>query len=152
MIISYTNIILVPDNWASVQTTVPHQNPLHGYNYTITCTVYIIEGMNIPPVIQWYHSNGSVVESGQRITITGAPQTISRVKTVSLTFSPILSDDGDEYFCRAQVAIPWMAEQPRVHSARANLVVTSMFCTNVVSKKPDLMHLLFPYKHKQRFS
>ena len=82
--------------------------------------------MNIPPVIQWQHSNGSVVESRQHITING-PRTISSgVKTISLTFSPVLTDDGGEYFCRAQVTVPWMTDQPTVRSASVNVVVTSM--------------------------
>ena len=56
----------------------------------------IIEGMNIPPVIQWLHLNGSVIESGKRITVNISQSNSSRV-TTSLKFSPILSADGGAY-------------------------------------------------------
>ena len=82
--------------------------------------------MSIPPVIQWYHPNGSVVESTDRIMID-SPQSIrSYVKISLLKFSPVLSDDGGVYTCRAQVTVPWMTNQPVVHSASVNMVVTSM--------------------------
>ena len=84
--------------------------------------------MNIAPVIQWYYPNGSaVLESGKRVTVGSLQSHSSGVKTTSLTFSPVESDDGGEYSCRAQVTVPWMTEQPRVHSASVNLVVRSKF-------------------------
>ena len=85
----------------------------------------IIEGMNITPVIQWYHSNGSVVEIGQRIIISDGPPSTSHVKTTSLKFSPVLSDDGGTYTCHARVTVPWMTNQPAVRSSRVSIVVSS---------------------------
>ena len=121
-----TCTILVPDEWATVTVTVPRQDPLHGYNYTIECNVHIIEGMSIPPVILWYHSNGSVVESSHHVIVDSPRSTSSHVKTTLLKFSPVLSDDGGAYTCRAQVTVPWMTDQPAMHSASVNMVVTSM--------------------------
>ena len=125
--------ILVPDEWATVSIIVPRQDPLHGYNYTIECNVHIIEGINIPPVILWYHPNGSVIESGHHTIIVDGPRsTNSRVQTTLLKFSPVLSDDGGAYTCRAQVTVPWMTDQPATHNASVNMVVTSMLINKVV--------------------
>ena len=55
--------------------------------------------MNLPPTIQWYHSNGSLLESGHRVVITeGAPRitSFSVTRSLSLTFAPVLSEDGGE--------------------------------------------------------
>ena len=112
-------------------------NPFHGSNYTITCTVHIIKGMNLPTFIQWYHSNGSLLKNGHRIIFASAkPQTTNSgtTRVVSLTFAPVLSEDGGEYSCRAQVFVPWMTEQPRVHSSSVDVVVTSMSVNCIVTQ------------------
>lgn len=85
----------------------------------------VIDGMNIPPVIQWFHSNGSVIENGERITVNISQSNSRSVTISSLKFSPILSEDGGEYMCRAQVTIPWMTDQPAVHSHTLHIVVSS---------------------------
>ena len=85
----------------------------------------ITDGMNIPPVIQWFHSNGSIVKNGKRITVSVSQSNGSSVTTSSLKFSPILSEDGGAYMCRAQVTVPWMIDQPTVRSDRVSLVVSS---------------------------
>ena len=129
--IAFLHYGIVPDGWASVATSIPLTRPVHGSNYTIHCSVNIINGMNIRPVIQWHYPNGSVVENGSRTTIGSlGTRTLSNhgiQKTLSLTFFPVHSDDGGLYSCRAQVTVPWMTEQPHVQSASANVIVTSTF-------------------------
>ena len=126
-------VFSVPDTWASVSVAVQRQNynPIHGFNpiqghsYSIECTVSITDGMNIPPRIQWFHSNGSVVKNGKRITVSVSRSNSSSVITSLLKFSPILSEDGGAYMCRAQITVPWMIDQPVVRSNRVSIVVSS---------------------------
>ena len=83
-----------------------------------------IQGMNIAPQVQWYHPNGSQVEMDGRVEL-GVVETTGTVTFLSLTFSPVLHDDGGVYSCRAQVTVPWMTTQPPVKQAGVNMAVIS---------------------------
>ena len=80
--------------------------------------------MNIVPQVYWYDSDGSIVETGGRLTV-GTVETNDSVTAVSLTFSPVLHNDGGVYSCRAQVTVPWMTTQPPVKQASVNMAVIS---------------------------
>ena len=82
--------------------------------------------MNIAPEVHWYHPDGSLVETGGRLTV-GTAETDGTVTTLTLTFSPVLHDDGGVYSCRAQVTVPWMTTQPPVILDSMNMVVISKF-------------------------
>ena len=117
--------LLVPDNWATIEiTNVTEGDALHQYNYTLICTVQAIQGMNIAPQVYWYNSDGSIVETGGRLTV-GTVETNNSVTALSLTFSPVFHNDGGVYSCRAQVTVPWMTTQPPVKQASVNMAVIS---------------------------
>ena len=80
--------------------------------------------MNIAPQVQWYYPNGSKVEAGVRIKAR-AMETSGTVTSLTLTFSPVLHEDGGVYSCRAQVTVPWMTTQPPVKQASINMPVIS---------------------------
>ena len=86
--------------------------------------------MNIVPEVHWYHPDGSLIETGGRLTV-GTAETDGTVTTLTLTFSPVTNDDGGVYSCRAQVTVPWMTTQPPVKLESINMVVISKFLSLV---------------------
>ena len=87
-------------------------------------------GMRILPEVNWYYNdstNGSFVEIGDGITVDTKYSHSNSVITHTLTFSPVLDDDGGVYSCRVQVTVPWMTTQPPVKQASVNMPVTSNF-------------------------
>ena len=150
----YLFIIPVPDDWATVDiTNSTNQNALHNTNYILTCTVMVIDGMNLDPTMEWVGPNGFVVpvESGTNITVSntsrnpcddgwsasgsgssgsgsgsGGCGSSSDFKSfLILSFDPVLSSDGGRYTCRAAISVPWMATQPPVISSSVDMHVTS---------------------------
>ena len=100
------------------------ENPINDTHYTLTCTVHGISGMHLPAVIEWVDRDGSVMTSSQRITV-GEEVSVGTDTTLSLTFDPVYNRDAGVYSCRASVDVPWMAQQPPVHSANVDMQVTS---------------------------
>ncbi len=82
----------------------------------------VIEGVALPVTIEWLHSNGSAV-ANERIQIQS--NTVSRVTTLTMTFMPIVTTDGDDYSCQATINVPWMDEQPPPRTASVHIPVTS---------------------------
>ena len=117
--------LLVPDNWATIEiTNATEGDALDQHNYTLICTVQAIQGMNIAPQVHWYSSDGSIIATGGRLVV-GTVNTSGNITTLSLTFSPVLHDDGGVYSCRAQVTVPWMTTQPPVKQATVNMPIIS---------------------------
>ena len=118
-------MFLVPDNWTTIEiTNLTNGDALHDHSYTLICNVNAIQGMNIAPEVRWYYPNGSQVETGGRLVVRTA-ETVSPKTTLSLTFSPVLHEDGGLYSCRASVTVPWMISQPPVIEGSVNMIVTS---------------------------
>ena len=125
----------MPDDWVIIEiTNLDETDAVNEHNYTLICIVEAIEGMNIAPEVDWYHPNGSLVETGERLTV-GPIETEGTVTILTLKFSPVLQshDDGGVYSCRAQVTVPWMITQPPVRLESVNMVV--------ISKLLSLMHV-----------
>ena len=118
-------MFLVPDNWTTIEiTNLTNGDALHDHSYTLICNVNAIQRMNIAPVVHWYYPNGSQVETGGRLVV-GTAETVSPKTTLSLTFSPVLHEDGSLYSCRASVTVPWMTSQPPAIEESINMKVTS---------------------------
>ena len=121
----YYNIIIVPaDGWATVEITdLTNKEPLHGNDHILMCTVNVDPGLNIDPIVHWYHPDGSQVDMDGRVR--EGPQVTTGLETKrNLYFLPVLHDDGGKYTCEAKVHIPWMSTQP----------LNDMHTMNVTSK------------------
>ena len=120
----------VPDEWATVSIhNSTGENALNNTDYTLTCTVTVIEGMTLPVTVEWVWPDGSVVASeGNRMV--GEVEVQGRVSTLSLSFNPVFSSDGGSYTCRAAISVPWTKSQPPQRLALVNMPVTSKLCYN----------------------
>lgn len=118
----FSLIDTVSSSWASVEISGHDSTALHGQDYTLVCTVTVIEGITLPVTIEWLHSNGSAV-ANERIVIQN--NTVSLITTLTMTFTPVLTTDGGDYSCRATINVPWMDEQPPPRTARVHIPVTS---------------------------
>ena len=112
----------MPDNWGLVEITgSTGLSPLHGSKYNLTCTVKAIDGMHIPPNIEWSipskNLNGDVTYSKTK--------TEGTMTTSTLSFNPIFIPYGGEYSCRATVFVPWMSTQLPALSTSVNVGVKS---------------------------
>ena len=110
-------MLLVPDNWATIEiTNLTQGGALHQHNYSLMCAVQAIRGMNITLQVYWYSSDGSIIKTEGRFKVDTVNKN-GRITTLSLSFSPVLHDDGGVYSCKAQVTVPWMTTQPPVKQA-----------------------------------
>ena len=120
---------IVPNSWATIEVTnTTKGDALHEQRYVLVCTVRLMTGMRIVPNVNWYYNNsadGSIVEISERITVNTRYSNSNSVITHTLTFSPVLNEDGGVYSCQAQVTVPWMTTQPPVKQASVNMAVTS---------------------------
>ena len=91
-------------------------NAFNNTDYTLTCTVTPISGMNLPYTVEWVGPDGGVVVSeGNRVV--GEVEVEGTVSTLILSFRPVLTSNGGSYTCRATVSVPWMTVQPPEYSA-----------------------------------
>ena len=120
---------LVPSSWATIEViNTTKVDALHEQRYVLVCTVQLMTGLRIVPDVNWYYNNsadGSIVETSERITVNARYSNSNSVITHTLTFSPVLNDDGGVYSCQAQVSIPWMTTQLPIKQASLNMAVTS---------------------------
>ena len=116
-------IVVPEEDWATVEITDPTgREPLHNNTHTLICSVIANPGLHIRPVVHWYHPDGSQVQTAGRVR-EGKPVTDGLETKLSLTFDPVLHDDGGNYTCLAKVDVPWMSTEPQNGSYL--LVVTS---------------------------
>ena len=92
---------IVPDDWAAISIHIPTgRNALNNTNYTLTCTVTPISGMNLPYTVEWVRPGGDVVVSEENWMV-GEVELQGTVSTLNLTFIPFLFSDIGCYTCRA---------------------------------------------------
>ena len=90
----------------AITTSVSSVNPsVAGYNYSLTCTVTLIEGMLGTPNVWWTNSNGQVVESSGDIVLHDSV-TVGLATNLTLYFDPIRVTDGGTYNCLASISSP----------------------------------------------
>ena len=119
----------VPDNWGTIEiSNSTNEDAVHQTDYTLICTMSVIDGMTLTPDFEWFYPNGSVIVSDGNIVISD-PQKEGNVTTSTLRFSPVLSEHGGIYTCKAAINVPWMREQPQSHNATVDMVVTSELVT-----------------------
>ena len=114
----------VPDEWATVSIhNSTGENALNNTDYTLTCTVTVMEGMTLPVTVEWVGPDGSVVVSEVNRMVREV-EVQGRVSTLILSFSPVISEDGGKYTCRAAIFPQWMSS-PLQKLAMVDMPVTS---------------------------
>ena len=101
-----------------------------GYNYTLTCTATLIEGMSDTPSIWWTHTDDQLVSSGGDI-ILHDPITTGLSTILTLYFDPIRIMDGGMYICVASVPSPALTAPLNSSTAYDIIVLSSksyLFC------------------------
>ena len=101
-----------------------------GYNYTLTCTATLIEGMSDTPSIWWTHTDDQLVSSGGDI-ILHDPITTGLSTILTLYFDPIRIMDGGIYICVASVPSPALTAPLNSSTAYDIIVLSSksyLFC------------------------
>ena len=73
-----------------------------GTMVSLTCTVTLLDLLRGTPIISWMRPDGTEIENE---TITDVTVTQITPQTGILTFSPLHTDYGGEYTCRASVDI-----------------------------------------------
>ena len=106
-------IILVMQNLivprTAIKTSVSSTSPsVAGYNYTLTCTVTLIEGMLDTPRVWWTDADGQLITSMGDIVLYD-PVTSGLTTNLTLYFDPIRATDGGRYNCMASVSSPALA-------------------------------------------
>lgn len=77
--------------------------PVAGYNYTLICTVTLIEGLLGTPTVEWVGSDGQIVVSAEDVIVYD-PVTFGRTTNLTLFFDPIRNRDEGVYICMASVS------------------------------------------------
>ena len=80
-------------------------SPVAGYNFTLTCTVTVTEGLTEIPIITWVDSSGQSLNStGDLIVLE---QVSSRQATNrTLYFDPLRTSDEGAYRCIVTLSSP----------------------------------------------
>lgn len=107
----------VVDMIPSVVVSTTNENPVAGTSYILKCTVTLLPGMAVTPVILW---EGPGVGTGSEMTnVTSSGEVHSR----SLTFSRLTIAHGGTYVCTANYTL--YRETSRNGSDSATLSVIS---------------------------
>ena len=81
--------------------TPSDEPPVSGLNWTLTCTVTVVEGIS-PSLVMVEWSGGNSLSDSPRVTMSN--QTNNGLQyTRMITFSPLLIDDSGEYTCSVSV-------------------------------------------------
>ena len=112
-----------------------------GYNYTLVCTVTLIEGMLGAPNIWWTNTNGRLITSSGDI-ILHDPLTSGLTTTLTLYFDPIRTTDEGTYNCMASVSSPALATPLNSSTAYIVNVLLSKSCISVHINKSLLLNTI----------
>jgi len=144
-------LFVVPSKWG-VLTEQFIGEPHHSRNFSLTCSLTAIQGLNLPISINWVFLNGSEVTSysnrviqnvsvtyasGSASTLATTCQSLPQTSTMSeiiMKFEPVLNSDGGTYKCQASVQIPWMKDQPQKVIKSVHLTIACK--CHMKSKKP----------------
>ena len=88
-----------------------------GINHTLTCTVTLEQDLRAPLLIQWTAPNGSIIENKTLVDVTVSKSS----NNLSLTFAPLHTSHGGQYFCMASVNV---SEANVFISGQASLNIT----------------------------
>lgn len=99
-------------------------NPIAGQQYSLICTVTVVEDLVVEPSVAWLNSNDDPV-SGEDITV-GNTERMGTTTTLTLVFQPLHTSHGGAYTCRASISV--------AEISLSDLSSTSSADVNVASK------------------
>ena len=82
-------------------TITSRGDPIAGENYTLICTVTVIDGLTDDVILDtsWTDNAGDPAQLDSAYTVSGVNTTLT------LNFNPLLSSHGGQYTCNASVTI-----------------------------------------------
>ena len=118
----------VPQAWATVQiSTPPDDSAIVGREFVMTCTVTLVRGltvMPVVPVVTWTGPDGNLTET-KDITM-GYKQTSGLVTTRSLTLHSLQSSEGGQYSCTAVISLSGLETPPQISSSKHLTVISTL--------------------------
>ena len=92
-------------------------------------------GLDLPITVEWVGPDGVVMTSeGNRVL--GEKEVEGTMRTLSLTFDPILASNGGDYTCRVSIFANWTKSQPPQHAVTVHIpVISECMC---VARKVEL--------------
>lgn len=111
-------------------------NSIAGENYTLTCSVTVIDGLEDDALIaaSWFDGRGNPVQPD-------SVQTDNVNTTLTLQFNPILSSHGGPYACNATVTIPEISAA-RSNSQLYDVIVQGKDTVNLCVRRNCIVYLL----------
>ena len=94
--------------------------PTAGAMFTLTCNVTVVEGLIVPPTIEWVDAGGMIIASDEDGIIVN-----NAVSTLDLVFNPLNTSHGGEYTCRATINIQSINITNLLNSHSQNVIVQS---------------------------
>ena len=76
-----------------------------GYNFTLTCSVTLTDGLTGVPSVMWVDSSGRSVNSSGDLVVRD-PVTSGQVTSLTLFFDPLRTSDEGAYTCVARLSSP----------------------------------------------
>ena len=92
-----------------VQTVLSNSNPSIGSRFTLSCQAVITanhHALTFRPILSVQYNNGSTVQTGFGITVTGPRQLTSTVKETQIVFDHLQTSHADLYQCSALLRSP----------------------------------------------
>ena len=90
-----------------------------GQQYTLTCTVTVVENLVVEPGVEW---SGGRTPSG-----VGSVRRDGATFTLTLTFNPLRTSDGGQYTCTASVNVSEISISNLNNKTSIDVIVQSMF-------------------------
>ena len=90
--ISYTYMYLYAALPPPSITITSEGSSIAGQSYTLSCSVSVVDGLVVLPLVKWLNSSGSMQQSTVGLSL-------------SLTFSPLMTSDAGTYQCVSVITI-----------------------------------------------
>ena len=105
--------------------------PVAGYNFTLICSVTLIDGLTGMPTVTWIDSSDQQITSAGDLTVNN-PMIAGLQTNRTLYFDPIRTRDMGTYTCVATLPSPALSTP---------LNTSALYTINVQLSKKIIMHI-----------